>query len=224
MTAGLGPNALGRALERAWGGELFSTYGLTEAGLAFHECPAHQGLHSHPDLVVVEIVDDAGRTVPEGEIGELVITSLQMEGMPLIRYRTGDVSFRGARRLPLRERGRPHRPDPGPEAAPVEGEGDHAVSEDHRGRAGGGGGSRELRDRGADTATARPTTSSFALAPSATIPGFRRTIGDALYAKARVTPDIVIAAPEAIERLLFEGGRRKPRVFVDLRKTESTSR
>ena len=58
---GLGPNALGRALERAWGGELFSTYGLTEAGLAFHECPVHQGLHSHPDLVVVEIVDDAGR-------------------------------------------------------------------------------------------------------------------------------------------------------------------
>ena len=71
---------------------------------------------------------------------------------------------------------------------------------------------------------ARPTPSSFALVPSATIPGFRRTIGDALYAKARVTPDIVLASPDAIERLLFEGGRRKPRVFVDRERPRATSR
>ena len=147
---GLGPNALGRALERAWGGELFSTYGLTEAGLAFHECPVHQGLHSHPDLVVVEIVDDAGRTVPEGEIGELVITSLQMEGMPLIRYRTGDVSFVVPGACPCGRGGDRIGPILGRKQHRLEGEGDHAVSEDHRGRARGGGGSRELRDRGAE--------------------------------------------------------------------------
>ncbi|HYL81356.1 MAG TPA: AMP-binding protein, partial [Candidatus Acidoferrum sp.] len=89
----LASNTLGRLLEHGWGGELFSTYGLTEAGLAYHECPQHRGLHSHPDLVVTEIVDDAGCPVPDGEIGELVITTLQVEGMPLIRYRTGDISF-----------------------------------------------------------------------------------------------------------------------------------
>jgi hypothetical protein len=55
-------------------------------------------------------------------------------------------------------------------------------------------------------------------------PGFRRTIGDTLYAKARVTPEIVLASPDTIERLLFEGGRRKPRVFVDRRKTAGGSR
>ena len=87
-------NNLGRLLEEGWGGELCSTYGLTEAGLAYHECSMHRGLHSHPDLVVTEVVDDAGRPVPDGEMGELVITTLQVEGMPLIRYRTGDVTFR----------------------------------------------------------------------------------------------------------------------------------
>jgi hypothetical protein len=54
-------------------------------------------------------------------------------------------------------------------------------------------------------------------------PGFRRTIGDTLYAKARVTPEIVLASPDAIEHLLFEGGRRKPRVFVDRRTTAGES-
>jgi phenylacetate-CoA ligase len=53
-------NTLGRLLETAWGGAVFSTYGLTEAGLAFHECPLHRGLHAHPDLIIVEIVDDGG--------------------------------------------------------------------------------------------------------------------------------------------------------------------
>ena len=220
---GLGPNALGRALERAWGGELFSTYGLTEAGLAFHECPVHQGLHSHPDLVVVEIVDDAGRTVPEGEIGELVITSLQMEGMPLIRYRTGDVSFvvpgacpcgRGGDRIgPILGRKQHRLKVKGTTLYPKTIE-DALVAVE-------GVENFVIEARNGDGETDALLVRIGALRDD---PGFRRTIGDALYAKARVTPDIVIAAPEAIERLLFEGGRRKPRVFVDLRKTESTSR
>jgi phenylacetate-CoA ligase len=220
---GLGPNTLGRALEGVWGGELLSTYGLTEAGLAFHECPAHQGLHSHPDLVVVEIVDDAGRVVPGGESGELILTSLQMEGMPLIRYRTGDVSFlvpgvcpcgRGGDRIgPILGRTQHRLKVKGTTLYPktiedalllVEGV-ENFVIEAHTG----------------DDETDRLLVRVGTLRDD---PGFRRTIGDALYAKARVTPEIVVASPEAIERLRFEGGRRKPRVFVDRRKTAGGSR
>lgn len=222
-TLGLGPNTLGRALETAWGGELFSTYGLTEAGLAFHECPAHQGLHSHPDLVVVEIVDDAGRPVPDGEIGELVITPLQMEGMPLIRYRTGDITLQvpgacpcgrggsrigpilGRKQQRLKVKGTTLYPKTIEDAlAAVEGV-ENFVIEAHTG----------------DDETDRLLVRVGTIRDD---PGFRRTIGDTLYAKARVTPEIVLASPDTIERLLFEGGRRKPRVFVDRRKTAGESR
>jgi phenylacetate-CoA ligase len=222
-TPRLGPNTLGRALETAWGGEIFSTYGLTEAGLAFHECPAHQGLHSHPDLVVVEIVDDAGRAAPDGEIGELVITSLQMEGMPLIRYRTGDITFQvpgacpcgrggsrigpilGRKQQRLKVKGTTLYPKTIEDAlAAVEGV-ENFVIEAHTG----------------DDETDRLLVRVGTLRDDA---GFRRTIGDTLYAKARVTPEIVLASPDTIERLLFEGGRRKPWVFVDRRKTAGESR
>ena len=222
-TPRLGPNTLGRALETAWGGELFSTYGLTEAGLAFHECSAHQGLNSHPDLVVVEIVDDAGRPVPDGEIGELVITPLQMEGMPLIRYRTGDITFqvpgacpcgRGGSRIgPILGRKQQRLKVKGTTLYPktiedalvaVEGV-ENFVIEAHTG----------------DDETDRLLVRVGTLRDD---PGFRRTIGDTLYAKARVTPEIVLASPDTIERLLFEGGRRKPRVFVDRRTTAGETR
>jgi phenylacetate-CoA ligase len=49
-------------------------------------------------------------------------------------------------------------------------------------------------------------------------PCFRETVSYTLYAKARVTPEIHLTSPAVVEGLLFEGGRRKPRVFVDLRK------
>jgi phenylacetate-CoA ligase len=219
----LGPNTLGRALERAWGGELFSTYGLTEAGLAFHECPAHQGLHSHPDLVVVEIVDDAGRVVPDGEIGELVITSLQMEGMPLIRYRTGDVSFvvpgacpcgRGGDRIgPILGRKQHRLKVKGTTLYPKTIEDALLAIE--------GVENFVIEARNGDDETDELLVRVGTLRDD---PEFRRTIADVLYAKARVTPEIVFAPPEAIQYLLFEGGRRKPRVFVDRRQTAGESR
>ena len=145
----LSPNALGGSLRKEWGGDLFSTYGLTEAELAFHDCPLHQGLHSHPDFIIVEIVDNAGHVLPDGEVGELVITTLQVEGMPLLRYRTGDVTFKVPGRLSLRARRSVHRSDPGPETAATQGQGDNVVSEDHRGCPAAGGRGPEFRHRGA---------------------------------------------------------------------------
>ena len=55
-------------------------------------------------------------------------------------------------------------------------------------------------------------------------PCFQKLVSDTLYAKARVTPEIRLTSPREVERLLFEGHRRKPRVFVDLRKIQGGSR
>ncbi|MBN1576869.1 MAG: phenylacetate--CoA ligase family protein, partial [Chitinispirillaceae bacterium] len=70
-TKELALNATGRALEALWGGEVFSIYSSTELSVAYGECAARSGGHAHPELVYTEIVDDNGRPLPDGEIGEL---------------------------------------------------------------------------------------------------------------------------------------------------------
>ncbi len=84
---------VGLELERLWGAKVYSTYAATETITAFCECEYQQGGHYSADLGIVEIIDDNGQNVPQGDVGEVVVTPLQMEGMPMIRYKTGDISF-----------------------------------------------------------------------------------------------------------------------------------
>ena len=80
-----------RSAEAILGTRLFPHYGSREMGLGGAiTCPAHEGMHLRENHVIAEIIDDSGRTLPHGEEGELVITTIGMEAMPLIRYRTGD--------------------------------------------------------------------------------------------------------------------------------------
>lgn len=88
----LSENVLARRIHADWNIELFSTYASTEMGAAFTECKAHQGGHLNEDLIYLEVLDEAGNEVPHGEKGEIVITTLETEGTPLIRYKTGDVA------------------------------------------------------------------------------------------------------------------------------------
>jgi phenylacetate-CoA ligase len=83
----------GEDLEKLWGARIYSTYASSETITSFCECTVQQGGHLHPDLAVVEIVNDRGEVLPIGETGEVVITPLSIEGMPLLRFKTGDVSF-----------------------------------------------------------------------------------------------------------------------------------
>jgi hypothetical protein len=86
--------ALRRRIEAACGCETFLHYGATESGLGGAvECSEHNGCHIRESELLVEIVDPrTGTILPEGEVGELVLTTLGREAMPLIRYRTGDIA------------------------------------------------------------------------------------------------------------------------------------
>ena len=85
-------NILGKHIREKWDIQLISTYASTELGATFCECPYGKGGHHIPELVICELVDEKDRVVPMGEPGELVITNLKLEGMPLLRFRTGDLA------------------------------------------------------------------------------------------------------------------------------------
>ena len=89
-------NVLGRKIRESWDLKLFSTYASTEMGTAFTECKLHTGNHSLPQLIYTEVLDKNLEPVEIGEIGELVVTPLQTQTMPLVRFATGDmVKFYG---------------------------------------------------------------------------------------------------------------------------------
>ena len=85
-------NIAGRAIELAWGAKVYSTYGVTELANSLCECDAGAGGHLHDQQLHLEVLDDAGQPVADGEVGEVVATTFGVEAMPLIRYRTGDCA------------------------------------------------------------------------------------------------------------------------------------
>ena len=87
------PKAVIDACEELLGSRLFPHYGSREMALGGAICcSAHEGMHLRENHVIAEIVDRNGRPLPAGEEGELIITTIGMEAMPLIRYRTGDYT------------------------------------------------------------------------------------------------------------------------------------
>lgn len=86
-------NLLGSRIHQKWPEvELYATYSSTEMGATFSECQYGAGGHVHPELIIVEIIGENNTPLPDGETGEVVITTLGVEGMPLLRFRTGDIA------------------------------------------------------------------------------------------------------------------------------------
>ena len=84
-------NILGKKITDSWNIELYSTYASTEMQTAFTECSKGHGGHYQSDLMIAEILDDDENPVGPYTAGELTITTLGVEGMPLLRYKTGDI-------------------------------------------------------------------------------------------------------------------------------------
>lgn len=87
-------NTLGSRIHEKWESPLLlSTYASTEMQSSFTECEACQGGHLQPELIIVEFLDDNNQPVAEGEAGEVTITTLGVRGMPLLRFKTGDICY-----------------------------------------------------------------------------------------------------------------------------------
>ncbi|WDF68479.1 AMP-binding protein [Sphingobacterium oryzagri] len=78
-------------IKEKWPIKLHSTYASTEMGSAFTECDHFCGGHVHEDLIITEVLDEQEQPVADGESGELVITTLGIQGVPLLRFKTGDI-------------------------------------------------------------------------------------------------------------------------------------
>ena len=87
------PMGVMEELEIALGSRLYPHYGSRECGLGGAvTCPAFEGMHLRENHIIPEIIDESGNVLPDGEYGELVLTTIGAEAMPLIRYRTGDFT------------------------------------------------------------------------------------------------------------------------------------
>ncbi|RLD47152.1 MAG: phenylacetate--CoA ligase family protein [Bacteroidetes bacterium] len=86
-------NTLGKKIKDKWNIKLYSTYASTEMGTAFTECEQGHGGHHHPEMIIVEFLDDDNNPVADDQSGEVTITTIGVEGMPLLRFKTGDICY-----------------------------------------------------------------------------------------------------------------------------------
>lgn len=94
LSADYVPESIIKTIEETWNCQVFTHYGMTEMGYGGGvQCKAGLGYHLRDADLLIEIVDSkTGENLPNGKYGEIVITTLQNEAMPLIRYRTGDIA------------------------------------------------------------------------------------------------------------------------------------
>lgn len=83
---------LSNKIHEKWDIHLYSTYASTEMATTFIECEEGCGGHHHPELIIAELLDKEGNVVGKDDEGELTITTLGTEAMPLLRFRTGDIA------------------------------------------------------------------------------------------------------------------------------------
>jgi phenylacetate-CoA ligase len=205
-------NRSGCAIESAWDAKVYSTYGVTELANSLCECEAGAGGHLHEEQLHLEILDDAGQPVAEGEIGEVVATTFGVEAMPVIRYRTGDCAalFRqpcacgratprlgpivGRKHQKLKFKGASLFPST---LAAVLEEADGVES------------FVVIARRESDLSD----SVEVLVHGSASVPGLR----ELMQARAKITPQIRLVPAEEIEKLQMPPQARKRSTFVDLR-------
>lgn len=210
------PNNLGKKIEDLWGIELFSTYGSTEIETSFCECVCHTGLHLHPDLLIIEVVDENGEVVGDEEEGELVVTTLQTEGMPFLRYKTGDITFLLSDKC---ECGRT-----APRIGPILGRVDHMMkvkgTNVYPGHI-----ENALLDIDnimnyvieAHTGEYLSDKVLIKIGTDHSSENLETKIKENVKASTRMTPEIEFYHPSEIRKMQFEGGKRKAKKFIDKR-------
>jgi len=200
-----------------WNIKLFSTYASTEMSTAFTECENGIGGHHHPELIIVEVLDDENKPVKEGESGELTITTIGVEAMPLIRFKTGDIvklhtnscacgrnTLRvgpvvGRKQQMIKYKGTTLYPPAMNDVLNDFGNIDNYLIQIY------------TNDLGTDEIVIK-------IAVNSPTEEFLTEVKDHFRAKLRVTPKIEFVSKEILNPIVFNPMNRKPNRFVDLRK------
>jgi len=210
-------STLAKRIKDKWDIQLFSTYASTEMSTAFNECEMGMGGHHHPDLIIVEFLDEQNKPVTKGEAGEITVTTLGVEGMPLLRFKTGDVAFHydekcgcgrntlrigpviGRRKQMIKYKGTTLYP-----AALYDVLSDFEDVQDYYIQV-------STNEIGTDDIKINILTTN-------STSEFLKSMKDHFRARLRVAPDIMIVDREHIKHHKYPESSRKPRIFIDLRK------
>jgi phenylacetate-CoA ligase len=209
-------NVLGRKITESWDIRLFSTYASTEMQTAFTECSEGRGGHQQPGLVIVEIVDDENRVVAPGLPGEVTVTTLGVQGMPLLRYKTGDICIAHEEPCACGRQSLRLSPVIGRKKQMIKFKGTTlfapALFDLLTGM-------EEIRDFVTEVYANEIGTDELLLylLPLAHTEESDHRIRAYLQAKLRVTPHIKYLSAEEIQRMQFPEGVRKPIKFIDKR-------
>ncbi|MDR2222725.1 MAG: AMP-binding protein [Flavobacteriaceae bacterium] len=214
--ADLTPSILAQRITEKWDIKLYSTYASTEMGAAFTECEFMQGGHVNPELIITEVLDEENKVVADGELGELTVTTLGVEALPLIRFKTGDMvrkhtSTCSCGRHTYR-------------LGPVEGRKRHMIKYK---------GTTLYPPAIVDLLNSFPQIKMHLIEVSTNEIGtdeivirivtednsqeFSKNIKDTFRAKLRVAPKVVIEDFEVLQPIVFNPMSRKPITFIDKR-------
>ncbi len=216
--ASFNDNALARRIKEKWPIKLFSTYASTEMGAAFTECDAFMGGHLHEDLIITEVLDENEQPVADGQPGELVVTPLGIQGVPLLRFKTGDIVRRHSE--PCACGRQTYR------IGPVEGRKQHMIK--YKGTTLFPPAMHDLLAEFPDLehhlieithnsiGTDEITIYISALQPSEQV---LQRVKDLFRAKLRVAPTVEWRSSQELQKIIFNPMSRKPITFVDRRNT-----
>lgn len=209
--------ALGNRIHTEWPElQLYTTYASTEMQSSFTDCEHFCGGHVQPELIYVELLDENNQPVKAGEAGEVTITNFGIEGMPLVRFKTGDICYmydepckcgRNTKRLSsvigrknqmIKYKGTTVYPPVMFDILDnIEGVVNYAVEV-------------YTNSLGTDEIKVR-------VGSDRTDEGFVKHIKDLFRAKVRVAPQVSIENPDYVNKLIHPQMSRKPVKFFDLR-------
>ena len=209
-------NVLGRKIKEAWDIRLYSTYASTEMQTAFTECGEGKGGHHNPDLLIVELLDENNAVVLPGKPGEVTITTLGVEGMPLLRYKTGDICMAHPESCACGRNSLRLSPIIGRKKQMIKFKGTTLFAPALFDLLNG---MEEIKEYVVEVSSNEIGTDEVLLhlVPVANNEAIDHTIRAYLQAKLRVTPYIKYLSGEAIQKLQFPEGVRKPVKFIDRR-------
>jgi phenylacetate-CoA ligase len=214
-------NLLGNKIREKWDLKLYSTYASTEMSTAFTECSEGIGGHHHPELIITEFLNENNEPIREGEEGELTITTIGVEGTPLLRFKTGDICNYHSEQCKCGRNTIRLGPILGRKNQMIKYKGTtlyppaiYDVLDNITG----------IENYVVEVSTNKVGTDEITIRIGMKNPeiNFEKKIKDNFRAKLRVTPEIIYSSISEIYKIQSPDVNRKPKKFIDHRKISHT--